>query len=105
MTACIIEANKALLQSGELFCVYIDVFPQYESCKEVCFKSRMFPWAIKSHVPGVKDFMSLGFQKYFSFISIITERQKILVLNKCLSLYTVRDSSTEFSQHKNIWFT
>lgn len=87
MTACIIEANKALLQSAELFCVYIDVFPQYESCKEVCFKSRMFPWAIKSHVPGMKEFMSLGFQKYFSFISIITERQKILVLTKCLSLY------------------
>lgn len=65
MTACIIEANKALLQSGKLFCVYIDVFPQYESCKEVCFKSRMFPWAIKSHVLGRKSFTSLGFQKLF----------------------------------------
>lgn len=87
MTACIIEANKALLQNGELFCVYIDVFPHYQSCKEVCSKSRMFPWAIKSHVPGMKDFMCLEFQKYFSFINIITERQKRLVLNKCLSLY------------------
>lgn len=65
MTACIIEANKALLQSGELLwrnVVNIDVFPQYESCKEVWFKSRMVPCAIKSHVPGMKDLMSLGFQ-------------------------------------------